>query len=164
MSTDLDSNVDIDVFSLSTINERIRNSIRTPRRLRVRIADIVYDLAKLKRLIDQRIAAGKKLDLDEDTLAFLKKVHMMLSRVSDLLLSSYNLGKLGFNLSLVKELLDKLVADVRSRDVILVGEFEELQEKVKELAEEARDYIKPPSKRVVSRYAEYMYEEILGIM
>ncbi len=164
MSTDLDSNVDIDVFSLSTINERIRNSIRTPRRLRVRIADIVYDLAKLKRLIDQRIAAGKKLDLDEDTLAFLKKVHMMLSRVSDLLLSSYNLGKLGFNLSLVKELLDKLVADVRSRDVILVGEFEELQEKVEELAEEARDYIKPPSKRVVSRYAEYMYEEILGIM
>ncbi len=164
MSTDLDSNVDIDVFSLSTINERIRNSIRTPRRLRVRIADIVYDLAKLKRLIDQRIAAGKKLDLNEDTLAFLKKVHMMLSRVSDLLLSSYNLGKLGFNLSLVKELLDKLVADVRSRDVILVGEFEELQEKVKELAEEARDYIKPPSKRVVSRYAEYMYEEILGIM
>ena len=164
MSTDLDSNVDIDVFSLSTINERIRNSIRTPRRLRVRIADIVYDLAKLKRLIDQRIAAGKKLDLDEDTLAFLKKVHMMLSRVSDLLLSSHNLGKLGFNLSLVRELLDKLVADVRSRDVILVGEFEELQEKVEELAEEARDYIKPPSKRVVSRYAEYMYEEILGIM
>ncbi len=163
MSTDLDSNVDIDVFSLSTINERIRNSIRTPRRLRVRIADIVYDLAKLKRLIDQRIAAGKKLDLDEDTLAFLKKVHMMLSRVSDLLLSSHNLGKLGFNLSLVKELLNKLVADIRSRDVILVGEFEELQEKVEELAEEARDYIKSPSKKVVSRYAEYMYEEILGV-
>lgn len=164
MSASLDNNTDIDVFSLSSINERIRNSIRTPRRLRIRIADIVYDLAKLKRLIDQRIIAGKKLSLDEDTLVFLKKVHMMLSRISDLLLSSHNLGKLGFNLSLIHELLDKLVTDVRRRDVILVGEFEELQEKIEELMKEAEDYIRPPSKKIVTRYASYMYEEILGIM
>ncbi len=164
MSASLDNNIDIDVFSLSSINERIRNSIRTPRRLRIRIADIVYDLAKLKRLIDQRIVAGKKIGLDENTLMFLKKVHMMLSRISDLLLSSHNLGKLGFNLSLVQELMSKLIDDVRRKDVILVGEFEELQEKIEELVKEAEDYIRPPSKKMVTRYASYMYEEILGIM
>ena len=164
MSASLYNNIDIDVFSLSAINERIRNSIRTPRRLRVRIADIVYDLAKLKRLIDQRIIAGRRLNLDENTLTFLKKVHMMLSRITDLLLSSHNLGKLGFNLSLVQELLDKLVSDIRERDVILVGEFEILQEKIRDLVREAEDYIKPPSKKIVSRYASYMYEELLSTL
>jgi len=142
------------------ITGKLRDVIRVPRPLRMLIAEIVYNILRLRNLFEVRENASRELNVDYDKVMLFEYSRKILERIVDLLLTSHSVNVFALNASISLRLLERLSNEYKN-DPLVHAYIGDVLDFFYRALNECTSYTSIPPRKLVDYYADVIEGEVI---